>query len=254
MMMLLVTFGAYLASLMLLLRWFSASRATHVLPAETIQPARRDGVGMRWQVFYAVPALGIAGAALVLEAKGLALVASWALSLDCQDGWLLAADCSLEADQKSHPGRGVALVILAACSTVFAITRRLMHESVFYPASTLMLGILGFGAACDLVAGGGGSQPQIVFKVAAGLQLTAAAALALGLVVLQVHALGVLIRGLAAHMAGACVRTLAALTMLSAWPALPAASAGALLLAVMLVPGVASALSAIAALGAAQNS
>lgn len=253
MMMLLVTFGAYLASLMLLLRWFSASRATHVLPAETIQPARRDGVGMRWQVLYAVLALGIAGAALVLEAKGLALVVSWALSLDCQDGWLLAADCSLEADQ-GHPGRGVALVILVACSAVFGITCRLMHESAFYPASTLMLGILGFGAACDLVAGGGGSQPQIVFKVAAGLQLTAAAALALGLVVLQVHALGVLIRGLAAHMAGACVRTLAALTMLSAWPALPAASAGALLLAVMLVPGVASALSAIAALGAAQNS
>lgn len=249
----LATAGGYVASLVLLARWFSAAEATHVLPVEASQPVPHGGM-QRWGIiFHAAFATGIAAALFVLEAKALALAVSWVLGVDCQDVWLPAPNCSFDAEQ-SRPGTGMALIVLVGCGTAGALARRLMRASVFYPPAVLMLGIVAFGSVCDTLAGGGeGGHPVIVLEVAAGLQITAALALAIGLVVLHTRTLAALIRGLAAHIAGAGVRILAALTMLSLWPGLPAASAVAVLVVAMLVPGVASALTAAAALASAKD-
>ncbi len=109
-----------------------------------------------------------------------------------------------------------------------------------------MLAMLAFGAAIDLVAGNGAARQDIVFRLVAGLQLTAAVGFALGLMILPVRKAGAVITGVLGQAAGASVRILGGLLMLALWPSLPAATAVALLIVTLLVPGVASALTAAA--------
>lgn len=250
--LILATSCGYIGSLVLLARWFAACEATHVLPLDGSQPGSDAGTRW-WAALRAVPALGLAAAMLVLEMKAFVLVGAWALDISCPYDWLPVPDCSLELDS-AHPGRGTALAIFICCAAAFFAAHQFISRSIFYPATALILAMLAFGAASDLVAGSHGiARSGIVFRLTAGLQLTAAAALLLGLVVIRSASVPALIHCLLAHMAGACVRILAALLMLALWPSLPAASAVALVAVAMLLPGVASALSAAAALASARE-
>jgi len=241
--------GGYAASLVLLLRWFAGSHASHILPVEDDRPKQRAPARLRGpSARRSVLTLGIASALLAAEANAFALISTWVPGLSCQQGWLPTAECMLDAASR-QPGRGAALAILIGCAGMLIAARRITGCSVFYPTAALMLSIIAFGAVVDLVAGGGGAaRPEIVLKLTAGLQLTAAAGFALAAIVLELRTATAWVRCLPAHIAGACVRILGALSMLALWPNLPAASAVALLVVLLLVPGVATALTTAAAI------
>ncbi len=127
-----------------------------------------------------------------------------------------------------------------------------MRASVTYPVLLLLTGIISFGAVIDIILGGlNPARAEIIFQVAGCLQITAAAAFSLGALILGAETLAALLRSVLAQMVGAGVRLLGALAMLSIWPYMPPASAVALLLVGVLVPGVATALTSIAALATA---
>lgn len=241
--------GGHIASLFFLFRWFSNSDASHVLPIGDDPPTRRAAGRFTLRAGFRVALVaGIATALLAIEANALAAIGSWVPGVICGGNWLPTLDCRLEA-ASSQLGREVALAILVGCAVTMFAARHLMSSSVLYLPALLMIGIIGFGAAADIIAGGeAAARPELLFRIIAGLQLTAAAGFALSAVILPLRSVTAAIRCLLAHMAGASVRILGAISILALWPNLPAASAIALVVTMLLVPGVASALTAAAAL------
>ena len=247
--------GSYIASLYFLLRWFAGSDSSHVLPITDNCPMPRNPTRARWLETFRIGLISASAVLLLaLEANTFTFLGSWVPGVTCREGWMPAADCFINVTASTRPGRVAALAILIGSATLFLVARRRMPASVLYPTALLLLGILGFGAALDLIVGTTeAARPKIMFKVIAGLQLTAAAGFGLGALVLRLGSVQGAIRCLLAHLAGACVRILGAVSMLAFWPMLPAASAVALIVVLLLVPGVATALTAAAALASSAD-
>ncbi|MCL4766016.1 MAG: hypothetical protein KJZ80_07285 [Hyphomicrobiaceae bacterium] len=242
--------AAYLSSLALLLRWSARIEGSHVLAIARVRPTHCAGPGLQARVALFTAAASIVAAALLaLEAKALAFIGSSRVpGMTCPPGWLPAPACTLEV-ASSQPGAGTASAILLVCAAMMLAARRSMYRSALYPLACLLLGIAAFGAAADLASGSDGrARPQLAFRMAAGLQLTAAAGFVLTALVLRVRSIAAMRRCVLAHLAGACVRLLGALSMLALWPFLPRASAAALLVVMLLVPGVATALTGATAM------
>lgn len=227
--------AAYATSLFVLFRYFGKSRSSHVLLVECIEPNKILAGDRNRRLLKLTPSAALAAGLLWLESSALVLVTG-TLGTTSNVAPML-------------PGRSTALAILL-CSAAFQyLARKFILASVAYPVVLLLTGIIGFGAVIDIAAGGSGAaRLEIIFQVAGWLQITAAVAFALGTLILSAETLAVLIRAVLAHVAGAGARILGALAVVAVWPYMPPASAIALLLAAVLVPGVATALTSIAAL------
>lgn len=246
--------ASYISSLVLLFRWFARSDTSRVLPLEQNGPDKQHC--SRCQPHIVMRLLCVIGSAaglLACEAGAFAVVGSYLVpGFSCPDGWLPTSECILDTNS-GKPGRETALEILLGCAAILLAARRLACRGPFYALAFLVTSIISFGAACDLVAGvESPARPYFAFKLIAALQLTAALGFILGNLILRMHAIAAFLRCTLAHMAGACVRILGALAMLAVWPNLPPASVIALILTLLLVPGVATALTGAAALSTFQ--
>lgn len=242
--------AAYLASLVLLLRWTARVEGSHVLAIGHVLPTTRRVRGLDGRaLLFIVVVPALAAALLMLEAQAVAVLGGTRVSATlAPPGRLIATDGTLVL-ASGRPGREAAAAILFLAAALMMAARRLIQNNAVYPLAVLMTGLIAFGALADLASGSEGpARPQLAFRTAAGLQLTAAGGFIIGALVLRVRSMAVLMRGVLAHMAGAGARLLGVLTMLALWPALPRASAAALLVVLLLVPGVATTLAGATAM------
>ncbi|HEX7074654.1 MAG TPA: hypothetical protein VF226_11480 [Hyphomicrobiaceae bacterium] len=238
--------AAYVISLAILFRFFTQSRSSHVLVLEC--KARKESEPENCNRNFLSNAFPIA------LAVGLLFAEAGALVLLAEAFNSIPADLSANIHLMLHyepmlPGRSAALAILICSSSVQLLARRFIRASVAYPVLLLLTGIISFGAAVDIIFKGLSPAPAaVIFQVAGCLQIMAAAAFGLGALILGAETLAGLMHAALAQAAGAGVRLLGVIAMLSIWSYLPPASAVALLLAGVLVPGAATALTSIAAL------
>ncbi len=244
--------AGYIGLLTSLFRWCAASKQSHVLALDCGGVERCAPCKARR--FHMSLAVGLAVALFCLEASGFMFLARLiGFPATCPASWLPLYGCTLSLAH-AQPGASTAAGLLLGCVMVLLIARRAMPGSAFYPLTLLLIGIISVGAAVDLVAGSSApARPQLVLRLATGLQVTAAVAFVLGLMILRGWSLAAFIRAVTAHAAGAGVRALGVLSMLAVWPHLPPASAIALLIAFVLVPGIATALTSVAALSTSQQ-
>ena len=244
--------GGYVGSLVILFRWFASSRTSHALAIELGRPQANAGSVCRWRLILRFNGIAAITAALLFsEFKAFSFLAGSVVpGVHCVEGWPPVIRCTLDV-AASTSVRGAAAAVLLGVSAMLVVTSWALKHSPYWPFAILVLGIVVFGAVADLVVGvDGPARPQLCFRLVTALALTAAVGFALGLLILQVESVAACMRGALAHMIGASVRILGALSMLTLWPSLPPASAVAMLI-VLLVPGVATALAGTAALSLA---
>lgn len=247
--------GVYIGALTVLFRWLAASARSHVLSLAPSVPERVLRSTCRFRRGFRSAAIAALAAGLLIgEATALSYLADALVpGVHCPGGWLPVAGCTLDVDGAAS-ARGAALAILWCATAGLVVVYRARHNSPYRPFAILVLGLVAFGAGLDSIVGiGGPARPQLCFRLIGALQLTAAAGFALGALILPIRSLGACIRSVLSHAGGATIRVLGALSMLMVWPYLPPASAVAMLI-VLLVPGVATALTGAVALSLADAS
>lgn len=247
--------GAYLGALAILFRWFASSTRSHVLPLAPSIPMQVARSVCRWRLGFRSAAIaGLAAGLLMGEAMALVYVAaSFVPGVHCAGGWPPMAACTLDVASAAS-ARGAALVVLSCAIAGLAAVNRARNKSPYQPFIVLLFSIIAFGAAIDLsLEIDGPARPQLCFRLIGALQWTAAAGFVLGALILPMDSLTACIRSVLAHMGAALVRVLGALSMLTVWPYLPPASAVAMLV-LLLVPGVATALTGAVALSLVEES
>lgn len=248
-----VLLALYISSLAMLLRWFATSQRSHVLSVEPRCCAHSDtDRASSWQAVYRFGwASAASGVLLVAELTALAFLATFFVpGVQCADGWHVRG-CTMDA-QSMASLRVDGTPILIGSTGLYLAANRLIRRTAYYPCAVLALGILMFAATTDVLMGvEGPARPQLCFRLAGSLALTAAAAFLLSAVILRPHSMMAHVSAVLAHAMAALVRLLGALALLMLWPYLPPASAIAILLVLLVVPGVATALTAAAVLSIA---
>ena len=192
--------------------------------------------------------IGVAAGLLIGEATVLAQLASAIVpGVGCPGSWLPVTGCTADTTG-AVPSRSAAFAILSCAAVTAGVLTRVTMNSPYRAFVVLVLGIVAFGATIDLIAAKNEPAPsQHCFRLISALQWAATAGFALGALILPAKSLAAFVGSVLAHMGAASVRILGALAMLTVWPYLPPASAIAMLV-VLLVPGVATALTGAVAL------
>lgn len=244
--------SAYIGALVILFRWFSASRASHVLPVESSRPPARSKSTLWRQSAVRLAWIPIAaGALLIAEINALVQLATvFVPGVQCDDSWLSIRRCTMGVET-SILARHASAFLLSSCILIFLVISRLIRHAAYFPFSALALGIVAFAAGIDVLVGiNEPARSSLIFRVSGVLALTAAAGFTIGALILRAESILAYIRAMLAHVMAALIRILGALALLMLWPFLPPASAVAIII-LLIVPGVATALTAAAVLSLA---
>jgi hypothetical protein len=213
-----------------------------VLGSPRLSPERHGRPGIARGLI----ALAIGAAAYAAETMLIARYGHLAVSgLDCDTGTVLPLRCGLGLVAELGQPRIMALIGLVACCLTGASAWIWLRRAPYYPFVMLVHLLLAFGCAADFAVGSKSpASVQVLFGAVTTAELTAAAALALALVLARPLTLSGVCSLMLVYAAVAALRLTGLLAFAGVWTHLPSATAVSLLLTTYLLPTI-SACSAI---------
>lgn len=242
--------AAYFGALAAFFAWCSRSRLRCVLP---LDPRRGSGFeqnslpGWPYVLFPSFLAVGVisAEAAISLYVAGIIIP-----GLKCSTIFWSFVECTQD-ELVNVDVCGPAIVSIGSVA-VYLAARFSIKERPAFPSILFACGLLLFGAVCDVLSAiSNPANVTLLLQLAMSVQLTAGAGFLFSLMILRPSSFLMAACGLVAYLVSAAVRTLGFAATLSMAKFLPAASGTALWIALMILPGMATALAPAAVMGVA---
>lgn len=228
--------------------WSSRSGSSCLLPLESPRESRRQqDRELRWSqlLWPFCLVVGVIGAETVFTTQ---LAETIVPGLKCSTIFWPLAECAQK--QLVDVSTNGAVILAVGSIVLYLTTRFCMREQPAYPLIVFVSGLLFCGAICDAVSGAGTpANVSLHLQLTTAIQLTAGAGFLLAILILQPRSILVAVCGTTAYFVSAAVRTLGFAATLSITKNLPAASATALWIVLMVLPGVAAALAPAAVMG-----
>jgi len=238
--------AGYFGGIATFLGWCSGARSSHVLPLDALPLCRKSKTNRRkgWQFFWwSLFAAGILALEVIATSELAELLVP---EFRCSGSFWPMVNCIIEP---SAPSGSVGAVIVGSTAVLLAAHRYIRMRPV-YPSVVLLAGIILFGAITDVLGGVGHSASMTaMMQLAASVQFVAAAGFLIAVSILQPPSVATLAWGACAHVGCAVIRIFGIAAMFGLTRHLPPASATAIWLTLMVVPGISTALAPAAVLG-----